>query len=50
MLFEKNMIEVIDNWSFANRVRTRAEAIRQLIDRGLRQTPADNSQEVNAKA
>lgn len=26
----------VDDWSFTNRVRARAEAIRQLVERGLR--------------
>jgi hypothetical protein len=28
-------VEAIDDWSFRNRVRTRAEAIRQLVAIGL---------------
>ena len=28
-------VNAIDDWSFANRVRTRSEAIRTLIQRGM---------------
>jgi hypothetical protein len=32
-------VEAIDDWSFRNRVRTRAEAIRQLVALGLAKAP-----------
>jgi metal-responsive CopG/Arc/MetJ family transcriptional regulator len=34
-MMEKSTLEAIDEWSFKNRVRTRAEVIRQLIQIGL---------------
>ena len=34
-MLEKSALEAIDNWSFANRIRTRAEAIRQLVQVGM---------------
>jgi hypothetical protein len=30
------MVEAIDTWRFANRIPSRAEAVRQLIERGLK--------------
>jgi metal-responsive CopG/Arc/MetJ family transcriptional regulator len=35
MMMEPTMVEKIDDWSFAKRIRTRAEAIRQLVRFGL---------------
>lgn len=35
MMMEPTMVEKIDNWSFAKRIRTRAEAIRQLVQVGM---------------
>lgn len=35
VMMSKSEVEAIDDWSFENRVRTRAEAIRRLIDLGL---------------
>jgi metal-responsive CopG/Arc/MetJ family transcriptional regulator len=32
---EKNLLDEIDNYSYSNRIRTRAEAIRRLIKVGL---------------
>lgn len=31
----KQFLERVDDWSFTNRVRSRAEAIRRLVDKGL---------------
>jgi hypothetical protein len=31
--------KAIDDWSFANRIRSRSEAIRQLIELGLKAPP-----------
>jgi metal-responsive CopG/Arc/MetJ family transcriptional regulator len=35
MMLEPSIAEAVDDWSFTNRVRTRAEAIRRLIKAGL---------------
>lgn len=35
MLMDKSTLTAVDDWGFANRVRTRAEAIRKLIRMGL---------------
>lgn len=35
MFVEKSTLEAVDDWGFSNRIRTRAEAIRQLIHLGL---------------
>ena len=35
LLGEPEFVTRVDDWSFANRVRTRAEAIRQLVEKGL---------------
>ncbi|MBB5044034.1 hypothetical protein [Shinella fusca] len=35
MLMDKSTLNAVDDWGFANRVRTRAEAIRKLIRMGL---------------
>lgn len=35
VMMEPSMIEQIDDWSFDNRVRTRAGAVRRLILKGL---------------
>ncbi|MFK0163933.1 hypothetical protein [Rhizobium sp. NPDC090279] len=35
MMMEPTMVEKIDDWSFAKRIRTRAEAIRQLVEVGM---------------
>lgn len=35
MLMEKSTMEAVDDWGLTRRIRTRAEAIRQLIHMGL---------------
>jgi len=35
VLFTPSELKVIDDWSFAQRIRSRGEAIRQLIQLGL---------------
>lgn len=35
MMVEPSLIERIDEWSFSNRVRTRSEAVRLLVRKGL---------------
>jgi hypothetical protein len=36
-------VKSIDDWAFANRIRSRGEAIRQLIGAGLTAKPAPNA-------
>src|ERR1700674_3828511 len=36
-----NELEALDDWAFANRIRSRGEAIRRLIEAGLGKTPAN---------
>ncbi|WP_132663891.1 hypothetical protein [Rhizobium sp. PP-CC-3G-465] len=35
MMIEKSTMNAVDDWSFRNRVRSRAEAMRLLISKGL---------------
>lgn len=35
VMFDTDRLRKVDDYSFENRIRTRAEAIRQLIDKGL---------------
>lgn len=42
MMWEPSMIEQIDDYCFANRIRTRAEGVRSLIKRGLGETGVDS--------
>ncbi len=41
MLMDKPTLAAVDDWGFANRIRTRAEAIRQLIQAGLKASDAE---------
>lgn len=48
LLLTADDVNAVDDWMFSNRVRTRSEAIRQLIARGLTvpdETPADAPEE-----
>jgi metal-responsive CopG/Arc/MetJ family transcriptional regulator len=38
LLLEKNVLARVDDFRFANRINTRAEAMRQLIEIGLAQS------------
>jgi hypothetical protein len=42
MLLEKSTVDAVDEWGFANRVRTRAEAIRRLVWLGIEKSKADS--------
>lgn len=44
-MMSKRLREAIDTWRFANRIETRSEAIRRLIEAGLEATkpPAQQS-------
>ncbi|MEQ8653866.1 MAG: hypothetical protein RIC87_15490 [Kiloniellales bacterium] len=35
LLLSEAQVEAIDDWSFGNRIRSRSEAIRRLIEKGL---------------
>lgn len=35
MIFDAELIEAVDDWSYRNRVRSRSEAIRKLLNEGL---------------
>lgn len=48
MMMEKEALAAIDEWSFRNRVRTRAEAMRRLIALGLKAEP--ETQKADAQA
>jgi len=37
-MVEKSTLEAIDDWGFSRRIRTRAEAIRQLVQIGIETT------------
>jgi hypothetical protein len=40
VLMTPDELEALDDWAFANRIRSRGEAIRRLIEAGLGKTPA----------
>ncbi len=44
MMFAPSEIEAIDDWGFANRIRSRSDAIRRLIKRGLEAEAKDAEQ------
>jgi len=44
MLMDKSTLSAVGDWSFANRVRTRAEAIRELIRIGLAESNDQNKE------
>ena len=39
LLMTPSEVKTVDDWSFANRVRGRSEAIRRLIELGLKKAP-----------
>ena len=43
VLFTASELQVIDDWSFARRIRSRGEAIRQLIALGLSASRGDDA-------
>lgn len=45
MLMDKPTVEAVDDWMFAHRIRTRAEAIRCLIRLGMKQNVAMRSEQ-----
>ena len=47
LLMAPSEVKALDDWAFANRIRSRGEAIRQLIEAGLKAT--DQSPTGNAK-
>lgn len=42
MCIAKETLQAIDDWSFKNRIRSRAEAVRRLVSLGLKSTNASN--------
>lgn len=48
VMFEPSTLKLIDDWGFANRIRTRAEAIRQLIHKGLEDSDKNAKGEASA--
>ncbi|TBN16945.1 hypothetical protein EYC79_03800 [Agrobacterium cavarae] len=40
-MVEKSTLEAIDDWGFSRRIRTRAEAIRQLVQIGIETTNSE---------
>lgn len=49
VMMEPRMVQSIDDWSFSNRVRTRAGAVRELIRRGLNSPPGAEEGEASVK-
>ena len=47
LMMSESEVEAVDDWGFAHRIRTRAEAIRQLIELGLKE--ADASRELKER-
>lgn len=43
LMLTPSEVEAIDDWSFATRIRSRNEAIRQLVRAGLEARPAPGS-------
>ncbi|CDZ53057.1 ribbon-helix-helix domain-containing protein [Neorhizobium galegae] len=43
VMFEKDLIEQIDSFSYENRIRTRAAAIRALIRHGLEELKTEKA-------
>jgi hypothetical protein len=43
LLMTPSEVKALDDWAFANRIRSRGEAIRRLIKVGLSKTPTDAS-------
>jgi hypothetical protein len=43
-------VKAVDDWSFANRVRSRGEAIRRLVQLGLASAPKPAGERPDAKA
>jgi hypothetical protein len=41
MLMEISTVDAVDEWGFSNRLRSRAEAIRQLVHKGLTAAEAE---------
>ncbi len=35
VMFDRELLELVDDYGFENRVRTRSETIRQLVNKGL---------------
>jgi hypothetical protein len=50
IMVSKSEAQAIDDWRFSNRVGTRAEAIRRLIDLGLEASRAGTKQKKPTKA
>ena len=48
VMMEPDMVDKIDDWSFSNRVRTRAGAVRTLILRGLEAEQSDQKEKTDA--
>jgi hypothetical protein len=38
-MMSERLREAVDTWRFANRIQTRAEAVRRLIEAGLKDQP-----------
>lgn len=49
VMMEPRMVQSIDDWSFSNRVRTRAGAVRALIDQALAAETVDK-EKVDARS
>lgn len=47
VIFEPEEVQAIDEYSFKARIRTRSEAIRTLIRKGLEKESADQEQETS---
>lgn len=50
VMMEPEMIEKIDDWSFKNRIRTKAGAVRALITRGLAAEKLNEKEKADATA
>ncbi|NTI27131.1 hypothetical protein [Rhizobium rhizogenes] len=40
-MLEKSTVDAVDDWGFSNRLRSRAEALRQLVHKGLAASEAE---------
>jgi hypothetical protein len=50
LMLDPEELEIIDDWRFANRLPSRAAAIRELMRRGLSNTDADDAIKAGARS
>ncbi|MCF3642998.1 ribbon-helix-helix domain-containing protein [Rhizobium sp. TRM95111] len=43
IMFDPSLLQKLDDYSFQNRIRTRAEAVRRLVAKGIEQEETKNA-------